>query len=268
MIAIKPQNLESLSEDSDNGNGNGRLKDIFQLYRLDMARYPVLTREQEIELFKRLKEARIIYKQKIASRTEDAAQEIRKLEREIKDTTHKIMNHNLRLVVSIAKQYRCFGLPFLDLIGEGNIGLAMAADKYDHKQGYKFSTYATPAIRRAITRALQKLNKANRIRIVSLDKTISDDSYIEFMDVIPDPKALLPEEDPKLAQADNKILYSKLIKRLPNRSRHVFKLRYRDEKTLADVGKELGFTKERARQIQEEGLVKLRKIAKRQGVLV
>ena len=112
--------------------------DTLQLFLKDIGRVPLLTAAQEVELAKRIE------------RGEHAAKQA-------------MVEANLRLVVSIAKRYRNQGLPFLDLIQEGTIGLVRAAEKFDYRKGFKFSTYATWWIRQAIARALA--DKARTIRI-------------------------------------------------------------------------------------------------------
>jgi len=112
--------------------------DALQLFLKDIGRVPLLTAAQEVELAKRIE------------RGDDVAK-------------RKMVESNLRLVVSIAKNYRNQGLPFLDLIQEGTIGLVRAAEKFDHRKGFKFSTYATWWIRQAVARALA--DKARTIRM-------------------------------------------------------------------------------------------------------
>jgi RNA polymerase primary sigma factor len=112
--------------------------DSLQLFLKDIGRVPLLTAAQEVELAKRIE------------RGEHAAKQA-------------MVEANLRLVVSIAKRYRNQGLPFLDLIQEGTIGLVRAAEKFDHRKGFKFSTYATWWIRQAVARALA--DKARTIRM-------------------------------------------------------------------------------------------------------
>ena len=112
--------------------------DTLQLFLKDIGKVPLLTAAQEVELAKRIE------------RGEHAAKQA-------------MVEANLRLVVSIAKRYRNQGLPFLDLIQEGTIGLVRAAEKFDYRKGFKFSTYATWWIRQAVARALA--DKARTIRI-------------------------------------------------------------------------------------------------------
>ena len=112
--------------------------DALQLFLRDAGRHPLLTAAQEVELAKRI-------------------------ERGDMEAKTRMIQSNLRLVVSIAKNYRNQGLPFLDLIQEGTIGLVRAAEKFDHRKGFKFSTYATWWIRQAVARALA--DKARTIRM-------------------------------------------------------------------------------------------------------
>ena len=112
--------------------------DALQLFLKDIGKVPLLTAAQEVELAKRI-------------------------ERGDHRAKQKMVESNLRLVVSIAKNYRNQGLPFLDLIQEGTIGLVRAAEKFDYRRGFKFSTYATWWIRQAVARALA--DKARTIRM-------------------------------------------------------------------------------------------------------
>src|SRR5438309_1054759 len=112
--------------------------DSLQLFLKDIGKVRLLTAQEEVDLAKRI-------------------------ERGDLDAKQKMVESNLRLVVSIAKNYRNQGLPFLDLIQEGTLGLVRAAEKFDYRKGFKFSTYATRWIRQAIARALA--DKARTIRI-------------------------------------------------------------------------------------------------------
>jgi len=121
--------------------------DTVRMYLREIGRFPLLTSEEEIVLAKRLKAGDMRAK-------------------------HKLVNSNLRLVVSIAKKYTGRGMLFLDLVQEGNLGLIRAVEKFDYRKGYKFSTYATWWIRQAITRAIA--DQARTIRIpVHMIETIN-----------------------------------------------------------------------------------------------
>ena len=120
------------------GDPRENTTDSLQLFLTDIGKVDVLTAAQEVGLAKRI-------------------------ERGDHRAKQEMVEANLRLVVSIAKKYRNRGLPFLDLIQEGTIGLVRAAEKFDHRKGFKFSTYATWWIRQAVARALA--NKARTIRM-------------------------------------------------------------------------------------------------------
>jgi RNA polymerase primary sigma factor len=119
--------------------------DTLQLFLRGVGRVPLLTAVQEVELAKRIE------------RGDDRAKQ-------------ELVEANLRLVVSIAKRYRHQGLPFLDLIQEGVIGLVRAAEKFDHRKGFKFSTYATWWIRQAVSRALADKSRMIRIPVSVVTK--------------------------------------------------------------------------------------------------
>jgi len=114
--------------------------DSLQLFLRDISQRPLLTAAEEVELAKRI-------------------------ERGDTEAKNRMIESNLRLVVSNAKRYRGLGLPFLDLIQEGIIGLIRAVEKFDHRRGFKFSTYATWWIRQAMQRALQQQSRTIRIPV-------------------------------------------------------------------------------------------------------
>jgi len=138
LAAEESEQEEGLMELEEEEATTNASEDLVKLYLQEIGRVPLLTREQEVELAKR-----------VAEGDEEARQQLALA--------------NLRLVVSIAKRHKGSGLPLLDLIQEGNIGLMKAIEKFDWTKGYKFSTYATWWIRQAITRAIA--DKARTIRI-------------------------------------------------------------------------------------------------------
>ena len=130
---------EDLAGDAAAGAGNlPASADSLQLFLAEMGRHPLLTAAEEVALAKRVE------------RGDLAAKE-------------RMINCNLRLVVSIAKRYRGHGVPFLDLIQEGTIGLNRAVEKFDHRKGFKFSTYATWWIRQAVQRAISGQSRTIRV---------------------------------------------------------------------------------------------------------
>jgi RNA polymerase primary sigma factor len=265
--------------------------DSLQLFLKDVGKVSLLTAAQEVELAKRIEKGDHRAKQ-------------------------EMVEANLRLVVSIAKRYRNQGLPFLDLIQEGTIGLVRAAEKFDWRKGYKFSTYATWWIRQAVARALadkartirmpvhvvEKLNKIMRTERklraergrepsneeialelemsveevesirrtsqtpVSLEKPVGDEEESEFGQFIEDETTPLPDE-----AADTSFRAAALAKclgALSYRERRVLELRYglngEQPCTLDEVGRAFQVTRERIRQIENQGLKKLRALAESQ----
>ncbi|MFN8578213.1 MAG: sigma-70 family RNA polymerase sigma factor, partial [Candidatus Sericytochromatia bacterium] len=151
---------------------------IDDYYLANISKYPLLTKEQELNYFKILDEYnkiadklsklenRLNYKLSILDLSSNlglSIDKIHKLQKEAKLARNNLINSNLRLVVSIAKKYNNKGLPFSDLIQEGNIGLIYSLKKFDYTKGFKFSTYSTYWIRQSIIRALH--NKSRLIRL-------------------------------------------------------------------------------------------------------
>lgn len=134
------------------------------IYLREIDRWALLSHEQEIELAKRIEQGRIAAKQlkKLPAGSREA-EEARKAIAAADEARRRLMESNLRLVVSVAKRYMGRGLPLLDLIQEGNIGLARAVEKYDYTRGFRFSTYAHWWIRQAVTRAIA--DQARTIRV-------------------------------------------------------------------------------------------------------
>ncbi|MCU0274733.1 MAG: sigma-70 family RNA polymerase sigma factor, partial [Acidimicrobiales bacterium] len=129
-------------------------EDLVRLYLTDIGQYPLLTKDDEVRLAQQIEAGNAAREE--LERSEDLSPaRKRELKREIKkgeDAERTFVQSNLRLVVSIAKKYQASGLPLLDLIQEGNLGLMHAVEKFDWRKGFKFSTYATWWIRQAITR--------------------------------------------------------------------------------------------------------------------
>lgn len=265
---------------SQNINSN----DPVYIYLKEIGKTPLLTREEEIALSK-----------KIALGDESSKS--------------KLVEANLRLVVSIAKNYMGRGLSFLDLIQEGNLGLMRAIKKFDYTKGYKFSTYATWWIRQSITRAIadqgrtirvpvhmiENINKLARIqrqlvqdlgrepfpeeiaevmgmdvkkvrdiikiaeRPVSLETPIGEEES-ELGDFIEDSHIKTPVEETTYTMLKKDL--SDVLETLTPREQEVLVLRFglKDGKsrTLEEVGNVFGLTRERIRQIESKALRKLR----------
>jgi len=263
----------------------GAGKDTIQLYLRDIGEIPLLTREEEIGLAK-----------EAAAGDEQARQ--------------KMIKANLRLVVKIAKRYSYLGLPLLDLIEEGNLGLMRAVEKFDVDRGTKLSTYAGWWIRQFILRALANQGKLIRIPVYMMEKIqkihkkeaeltqkrgrpvrpeeiakalgmpvakvrellemdkkprslsapIDGEGISELIKVIEDvdsipPSKIISDEVTRTNIAD-------LLDRLTAREAGILKMRFglrdRNPRTLTEIGKKYGVTRERVRQIEETGLRKLK----------
>src|SRR6185312_2804260 len=154
--------LDTTSEGDDEAEDDARRKqeeelalktptsDPVRMYLKEIGKVPLLTAEEEVDLAKRI-EAGLFASEKLATTTKKVADKLRReleaIERDGQIAKRKLVEANLRLVVSIAKRYVGRGMLFLDLIQEGNLGLIRAVEKFDYTKGYKFSTYATWWIR-------------------------------------------------------------------------------------------------------------------------
>ncbi len=147
--------------------------DTVGLYLKEMARVPLLSNEEEVSLAMRLEQGKIADEELALLNGQATEEDILKLEAEIedgRDARDHLIKANTRLVVSIAKRYMGRGVPFLDLIQEGNLGLMKAVEKFDYKRGYRFSTYATWWIRQTITRAIADQGRTIRVPVHMSDR--------------------------------------------------------------------------------------------------
>ena len=159
------------NSESDDILSNIDPDDLVGLYFSEAARHPLLTFDEEVALAKRIEQGRLA-RQEISDPKNESTIKLEELQLLIDDSwiaVNSLIRANSRLVISIAKKHTNRGVPFLDLIQEGNIGLMRAVKKFDYKRGYKFSTYATWWIRQAVTRAL-----ADQSRTIRLPVHISD----------------------------------------------------------------------------------------------
>src|ERR671935_2190659 len=157
--------------------------DDFRLYLEAAAREPLLTKEEEVQLAMAIEHGEEADAKLVAGRlkSETSIRKAKELVRKGREARQRFIRANLRLVVSIARKYQGQGLPFLDLVQEGNIGLMRAVELFDWRRGFKFSTYATWWIRQGITRAI-----ADRSRSIRLPVHIHDRlrklrrTYVQF----------------------------------------------------------------------------------------
>jgi RNA polymerase primary sigma factor len=285
--------------------------DLVRIYLREIGRVPLLTAEEEVELAKSI-EAGLFAEEKMARSAILSRPERLDLEQLAHDgvrAKQRLIEANLRLVVSIAKRYVGRGMLFLDLIQEGNLGLIRAVEKFDYTKGYKFSTYATWWIRQAITRAIadqartiripvhmvETINKLVRVQRqlhqdlgreplpeeIGVEMGLPPERVIEIQRIAQEPVSLqspIGEEDSDLGdfiedadavvpiEAAAFILLQDqledILGTLSDREQRIIQLRFGltdgHPRTLEEVGREFGVTRERIRQIESKTLAKLR----------
>lgn len=158
--------VDGVEEEEDFDLSQIEIDDSISLYLKEIGRVPLLTAEEEVDLAKRMEKGRIA-RQKLSDGVDDWEERERLLllVRDGQAAQEHLIKANSRLVVSVAKKYVGRGVPFLDLIQEGNIGLIRAVKKFDYRRGYKFSTYATWWIRQAVTRAIADQGRTIRVPV-------------------------------------------------------------------------------------------------------
>src|ERR671922_2283508 len=285
--------------------------DTIGLYLKEVSRVPLLTAEEEVKLAQRIERGRMAREELAKGNASPRRRsELRKLIEDGWAAREHLITANSRLVISVAKKYIGRGVPFLDLIQEGNIGLMRAAKKFDYRRGFKFSTYATWWIRQAVTRAIadqgrtirvpvhmgDQINKMLRVshqltqdlgreptteelgdalnvtakkvesiiqiarRPLSLETPTDQEEDSVLGDFIQD------EDSPEPVEiATHNLLREQIadvLNGLPPREVRILQLRYGlldgESYTLEEVGKKMGVTRERVRQIEAQALSRLR----------
>jgi len=295
----------------DNYLANIDTDDTIGLYLKEVGRVPLLTASEEVDLAQRIERGRMAREELAKGNvTLRRRQELQLLIEDGWAAREHLITANSRLVISVAKKYMGRGVPFLDLIQEGNIGLIRAAKKFDYRRGHKFSTYATWWIRQAVTRAIadqgrtirvpvhmgDQINKLLRVqhqltqrlgrdpsveelaqsldvtpqkvenmiqvarRPLSLETPTDDEEDSVLGDFIQDEEAAAPDES-----ATYNLLREHLdsvLNGLPPREVRILQLRYGlldgQAYTLEEVGRKMGVTRERVRQIEAQALSRLR----------
>lgn len=188
VLALRRQGIEFVEEGEEEDEEPSNLSDgptitadlaaissddTIGLYLKEMARVPLLTVNEEVELARRIEGGRRAKRDVARLNGNNTPQRRRELEEKINDgqlAREHLIKANTRLVVSIAKRYIGRGVPFLDLIQEGNLGLMKAVEKYEYQRGFRFSTYATWWIRQTITRAIADQGRTIRVPVHMVDR--------------------------------------------------------------------------------------------------
>ena len=285
--------------------------DTIGLYLKEISLVPLLTQPEEVSLAKRMERGKKVDKElKSDALGRERRGELKRLVEDGIAAREHIIRANSRLVISVAKKYISRGVPFLDLIQEGNIGLIRAANKFNYRLGHKFSTYATWWIRQAVTRAISDQSRTIRVpvhmgdqisrllrashrltqelgrrpaseelaedldiplrkvkqmlkvslRPLSLDMPTDEEEESSLGDFIQDQEALAPPE--AVSDSILRDMIQDILQDLPPREVRILQLRYGlvdgETYTLEEVGKKLGVTRERVRQIEAQALSRLR----------
>ncbi len=285
--------------------------DMIGLYLKEVGRVPLLTAPEEVDLAQRIERGRMAREELARGNVPvHRRMELRRLVEDGWAAREHLITANSRLVISVAKKYMGRGVPFLDLIQEGNIGLIRAAKKFDYRRGHKFSTYATWWIRQAVTRAIadqgrtirvpvhmgDQINKLLRIqhqitqrlgrdpsveelaaaldvpakkvenmiqvarRPLSLETPTDDEDDSVLADFIEDQDASAPDEHATFNLLREHL--DEIMHNLPPREVRILQLRYGlldgQAYTLEEVGRKMGVTRERVRQIEAQALSRLR----------
>ncbi len=142
-------------------------EDLVRRYLTEIGQHPLLTKEGEVQLAQKIEDGKEAKKELVHRKplSEKRRRELERIKSEGAKAEKRFVQSNLRLVVSIAKKYQASGLPLLDLVQEGNLGLIHAVEKFDWRKGFKFSTYATWWIRQAITRGIANTGRTIRLPV-------------------------------------------------------------------------------------------------------
>ena len=311
VLDFQGAEVEELPRVADTGK-RAPTSDLVRIYLREIGRVPLLTAEDEVELAKTI-EAGLFAGEKIQMANtaipQDLTSDLEQLVYDGRRAKQRLIEANLRLVVSIAKRYVGRGMLFLDLIQEGNLGLIRAVEKFDYTKGYKFSTYATWWIRQAITRAIadqartiripvhmvETINKLVRVQRqlhqdlgrepspveIGAEMALPPDRVVEIQRIALEPVSLqspIGEEDSNLGdfiedgdavvpiEATAFIMLQdqmgEILESLSDREQRIIQLRFGltdgHPRTLEEVGREFGVTRERIRQIESKTLAKLR----------
>jgi RNA polymerase nonessential primary-like sigma factor len=286
--------------------------DLVRVYLNGIGKTALLTAAQEVELAKRIEAG--VFATHVLETAEDLdkqyAADLRAIARDGQRARNHLLEANLRLVVSLAKRYTGRGMPLLDLIQEGNLGLIRAVEKFDYTKGFKFSTYATWWIRQAITRGMadqartirlpvhlvEQVNKLARIKRdmhqklgreatheeLAAESGIGVEKIADLLDHARDPVSLdMPVgsdeeaplgdfiEDGEAADAETTVIshllhddLRRVLATLEDREQFVIRMRYGlddgQPRTLDQIGRRFGLSRERVRQIEREVMAKLR----------